>query len=517
MTDSTKLDELVKKLEKKYEDEDEDIWDRDTKKQYQEDIKYSNEIVSLTNVIKTNTEKAKRIAVLLATYELYNSLYVLQSINKDVDIYSTLRKGVIENYIEEIYVKHKKSFEIDQLKFLIDKVNVHVIQLLIAEGLIGHNKDEVEYAKQKVEIDNPNTTLIYELLKDVFEGQSDESFYTGVIKSFCEDEVGPGIVSTTTLIVIPCYRIVRAGMFDPKIQFNEKSSLEQDYIKLSITNTNFRGGTTSIFNDNPYKTITGFDINTVWINDCIQYLVKLPMNERLIVYSYTFQGDKIANIVLRDGNDDEIYDCIENIQNSERYESSFFPIFFQIRQLVSENNYNIKIELKRKILSPNLEKAYEKVKKLYEKSQIPRQCLIDASRLYAKQLVDIINRAPPLPDDCTVYRGVRTLFYSTNARKTFKNKGLLSTSFNPSSVGQFTTRGCCVKKLKIKKGTKALFMECITRLPGEYEILFPPDLEFNVVSNKMAPFIYMKEVSTGELCENIDKKASINLTVMEQV
>jgi len=515
MSESAKLDVLLKKLEN--EDVDEDVWDKDMKKHYQQDIKYRNEIVSLKSVIKTNTEKAKKIAVLLAKQEYYNSLYVLQSINKDVDIYSTLDKKIIRSYIEEIYIKHKKGLEIDQIKFLIDKVKVDIIQLFIAEGLIGRSKDEVEYAEQKVVTDNPNTALIYELLKDVFEGRSDESFYTGVVKSFCKKEVGPGIVSTTTRIVIPCYRIVRDGIFDPKIEFNEKSCREQDYIRLSIANTNFRGGSMSIFNDNPYKTITGFDISTVWINDCIQYLVNLPMSERLTVYSYTFHGDRIANMVLRDNNDDEIYGYVKNIQNTERYESGFFPIFFQIRQVVSENNYNIDIELKREILSPNLVKAHEKVKKLQKESQIPRQCLIDASRLYAKQLLDIINRAPPLPDDCTVYRGVKTLFFSTNAKKTFKNEGFLSTSFDPLSIGEFTTRGCCVKKLKIKKGTKALFMECITRTSEEYEILFPPNLEFNVVSNKMAPFIYMNEVSPVELCKNIDEKTSINLTVMEQV
>lgn len=122
MSESTKLDILLKKLEN--EDEDGEFFDRDIEIRYQDDIKYRNEIDSLKSVIKTNTEKAKKIAVELASYEFYNSLYELQSINKDVDIYSTLRKGVIENYIEEIYVKHKKSFEIDQLKFLIDKVNV---------------------------------------------------------------------------------------------------------------------------------------------------------------------------------------------------------------------------------------------------------------------------------------------------------------------------------------------------------------------------------------------------------
>jgi len=95
MSESTKLDILLKKLENEDVDEDEDIWDKDMKKHYQQDIKYRNEIVSLKSVIKTSTEKAKTIAVLLAKHEYYNSLYVLQSINKDVDIYSTLDKKII--------------------------------------------------------------------------------------------------------------------------------------------------------------------------------------------------------------------------------------------------------------------------------------------------------------------------------------------------------------------------------------------------------------------------------------
>lgn len=328
------------------------------------------------------------------------------------------------------------------------------------------------------------------------------------------------VIATSTEIIIPCYRIVRTS-FNPKVEFNDESRWRRDAIKLRINNTNFRGGIPSLFNDNPNNSFTGFDLDPIWINDCINYMVELPMYERLTIHAYTHNGDVIANMILRNKSDDEIYEYVSNADRSEN-KKTYFCIFFQIRKVLSKNNYSgVSDDMRKDILSENLIDSYGAVVEYHQDAEIPRQCLLDASRLYVEDLINIINRAPSLPSDCTVYRGVTSLFYSINNKKTFKNEGFLSTSYSPVAAHQFTNSFCCLKKFKIKRGTKALFMECITENPDEFEILFPPDLEFRAERNKIATYIDIEtDVNTPLteiLCQQMGKKRSINLTVMQQV
>ena len=517
MSDLSNIIELIKKLESEQEG-DESI---DYDKMFENDMHLITEINNVRDAIKADTNIAKEIAAKLQELKYYNSLHLIQLINKDVDIYKMLiEDSALITYLQQIYLIKQRKLEEEQLMYLIDKGNFEAILVMIENDLIDNYEEMVEYAEKKLDENKPFTILTYDLLKNNKETYIENLFYDENLTHFCEGELSSAVITSSTHITIPCYRIVRVK-FDPIIEFNESSSRIQDVIKLKINNTNYRGGIPSIFSDNPYNSFTGFDLNPRWISECIEYMVNLSMYDRLTIYAYTRNGDVIANMILRNKSDDEIYEYVKN-KNRSKGRTNFFAIFFQIRKVLSENNYNeIPNDMRDEILSDNLVDSYKSMILYNQNSQIPRQYLLDASRLYAKQLFNIIDRAPPLPDDCTVYRGVSSLFYSINDKKTFKNDGFLSTSFSPVAAHQFASTNCCLKKFKIKKGTKALFMECITANPDEYEILFPPDLEFKVIRNKIVSYINI-ETDTDmnlveRLCVNMNNKRKINLTVMEQI
>lgn len=490
----------------------------------QSDELLSEKLVDIKDELKTNTEGAKKLANFLSRQSLFLTLHELQLINNDVNIYSILKEHEhLVLYVEEVYVE-RMDLETEQLMYLIDIVDLRTIILFLTEDLIPTDKKMIEYAKKQIKESDPNSVTIYDLLKQSLTGFSKELYYEQSLQNFCRYDNSPGLISTVTNIEIPSYRIVNDSHFNPVFEFDEDAVLEKDTIRLEIVNTNFGGGAASIFNDEPYKTFAGFDIDPIWIQDCITFLYNLSIEDRLTVHAYTHNGDVIANAILRNKSEDEIYDYVKDRDRSR--DDYFFPIFFQIRKVLSTTTYSgISEQVKKDVLSDDLPSSYKAVISLHRKSAFPKQCLLDASRLYVKDLLNVFNTCPALPEDCTVLRGVGTLFFSTNDRKTFKTEGFLSTTYDPLIAVSYTEKYCCLKKIKLKKGTKALFMECITRYKNESEILLPPGLEFKVVSNKIVPWTLINRNRSGEsvlrnLCKNVsesDSRKRINLTVMQQI
>ena len=84
-----------------------------------------------------------------------------------------------------------------------------------------------------------------------------------------------------------------------------------------------------------------------------------------------------------------------------------------------------------------------------------------------------------------VYRGVTTMYYKKDNSDIFYNNTFMSTSLNPNTALGFSYKDCCMKKIILKPGfNRIIFMEPITQVTGEYELLICPDTKFRILKHE---------------------------------
>jgi hypothetical protein len=117
-----------------------------------------------------------------------------------------------------------------------------------------------------------------------------------------------------------------------------------------------------------------------------------------------------------------------------------------------------------------------------------------------------------------LYRGVKDkYYYSDPSKKTFQTNTFISTSFNPEAAFEFADKKCCFKKIIAGPGTKGLFMEVLTQIPGEREILLIFGTKFNIIEDKDKNYVDIDERNKLEdICSTKGKKV-MNITTMEIV
>jgi hypothetical protein len=93
-----------------------------------------------------------------------------------------------------------------------------------------------------------------------------------------------------------------------------------------------------------------------------------------------------------------------------------------------------------------------------------------------------------------LYRGVKDKYYYTDPlNKTFQTNTFISTSFNPEAAFEFADKKCCFKKIITGPGTRGLFIEAISQIPGEREILLNVGTKFNIIDDKDKLYLRIDE------------------------
>ena len=128
---------------------------------------------------------------------------------------------------------------------------------------------------------------------------------------------------------------------------------------------------------------------------------------------------------------------------------------------------------------------------------------------YINRLENIINNSPSVPQTMIVFRGVHQKNFITENTKNsiFRNKGFVSTtvSFQPLLVSTFYHKisKCCILKIKLLKGSKALFVAGVSKWPDEIEFLLPMKTNFVVhdTNNDMLHPYY--NVALKTICNDV--------------
>jgi len=108
------------------------------------------------------------------------------------------------------------------------------------------------------------------------------------------------------------------------------------------------------------------------------------------------------------------------------------------------------------------------------------------------------------------------MYYKKDNSDIFYNNTFMSTSLNPYTALEFSAKDCCMKKIILKPGfNRIIFMEPITQVTGEYELLICPDTKFRILkheeSKKETTFNYTEikdaedikkyDLFLGEVCK----------------
>jgi hypothetical protein len=96
----------------------------------------------------------------------------------------------------------------------------------------------------------------------------------------------------------------------------------------------------------------------------------------------------------------------------------------------------------------------------------------------------------------TVYRGVKTHYYSNKLGEIFSNATFTSTSFMATVSQSFANyAGCCLSVYKLKPNVKCIWMDPVSHVNtgefagfGEAEILLAPGNKFKIESKRVISY-----------------------------
>jgi hypothetical protein len=370
-------------------------------------------------------------------------------------------------------------------------------------------------------------------------------------KDYCDDpyRVLAEPIITSTLKIKFGYKQIMSS-FHPSyldgIPVPIKPGYSHIQVEVPVNYSNY--SSSSLAGGNFHSTV---DID--WVNSNIEYISKLPIEDKFTIYSYTRRGDVIVNAFLRE-NEDELDEIIMIYIRKMKYkEDEYMPLFFQIIKNLKEatKDYTLTpmdiFAPKRTGLKPSDFKTFVKTlkkeskKNSFEKlyrffidnqygdkpfNMFSRMFYVKCIKSYADDLSRIINNSPPIKNTTIVYRGVKTKYYIDNAvNNTFKSSTFVSTSYSPEKAMNFAygmdihKSECCFKKIILGPGTKALFMEAITAVDGEFELLLNKDTEFAIIEDKDEEYFLTLEYDYNALCtktRNIDKKHTTTMQVINK-
>ena len=219
-----------------------------------------------------------------------------------------------------------------------------------------------------------------------------------------------------------------------------------------------------------------------WIASQIAYLASEPRIFS-IVRAYTFRGDKLANSYLR-GDLDKPYDILNIIRGD-----SVVPFAYQIY-----DNYDFLV--KQGLTMPAKDTLMREdgvtihnanIKELYLANfdyflRLPN--LHKLIKDYCRDLLHIIQRAPPAPDDMFVYRGIKDENHLVPGTLEYVNTSFQSTTLNPYTAANFaasyfdTPIKYCVYEMRLPFGAQCLYTGPASHFGNESEVLLPYNLRY---------------------------------------
>jgi hypothetical protein len=249
------------------------------------------------------------------------------------------------------------------------------------------------------------------------------------------------------------------------------------------------------------------DVDMGWFNAVDKYVRNLGTHDIYCVQQYTGGGSwRINDFIMKKTRPDSsfcrtvFFQALELLKKGVNADHAYLDkdVIVRNRSLKDfpEGACTVKSALgvfERKKLSDN--EAFEFLMKnddlvLSMKPLFWKTC----AELYAERLNAIIRGSPPVTKAMTVYRGQNTDYFLKGSKAgQYANPCFTSTSLSPSLPMKFidSGSGCCLAKIRLLPGTRAMFVAGVSEYPEELEVLLPAGTVCQMLNGKRTTRVYM--------------------------
>jgi hypothetical protein len=212
-----------------------------------------------------------------------------------------------------------------------------------------------------------------------------------------------------------------------------------------------------------------------WIKEQNKFIISLSSRNLHTLKCHTCDGDVIANYFILNGKIDK---KIDDIGDDNRKEKSIF-----IRTKKSKTNrefilfyYQIKDYLYEKNINLNRLELEEYIKENYN--------TFDWNNIVHKYIIDIgkiFKKCPRVQNEFIIYRGVIDDHHLKKSYKgLFPSSTITSCTLDSKTAVTYANMKCCVQRIRLKKGSKAILLEGISMYDDDKEIILPFNTTYNI-------------------------------------
>jgi hypothetical protein len=455
-------------------------------------LKNNIRLSSIVKSLKENKEKKLFYFLNLAFANRFGFDFIYNLLQSDIQITKDEYYTISKKYLIDDYTKKQSQILRKLLRRKVRDSSLPINREITLESKKYHDKYQNNYCKNLIE--------------------EHEEF---------QKELKPLIV-TKTEISLPFKKILKFN----RDTLYEVPKQNVHTLRVFYENNNFVGGDKKQL----YNINDDFNIDLKWYVNNIKYIENLPLRDKMTIMGYTHNGDVYANTYLMD-KEKSLPEYIK-LKLSVQDDGYYFPLYFQAKEkIIKEKDAILKYftgdERQEKYFIENFIKSVTNNAKeidvynliVKNKKLLSVDFWIDVVKKFTKDLDRIIKESPPVETTMIVFRGAQNKYYKTSSNL-YVNNTFMSTSFDYKVPFKFTNYDCCLKKIILKPGSRALFTECLTQYVGEKEILLGLDSKFKIIEDKTKYYYDLEKYDKNEeysdnLCS--EEELQFDVTVMELV
>lgn len=249
-----------------------------------------------------------------------------------------------------------------------------------------------------------------------------------------------------------------------------------------------------------------------WIEEQNKFIRAMSPEEIYTLRCHTHDGDIIANYFIRNGFvidkdiDDVGYDIERKsplVVNKGQFKSNrnYILFYYQIKEYL----YNKNAELS-KLSRLDLEDYIKTEYNTFDWSKI--------LLIYIRDINKIFEKCPSVKKTLVIYRGSNDDYYLKNSmRGVHITKTLSSHTLNPKVAIGYASLKCCVMRVKLSVGCKAILIDNISGYEEEDEILLPFNTKYYIDYARHSINYYKNNIICPD--ETMAKKITVtDLTVI---
>jgi hypothetical protein len=346
--------------------------------------------------------------------------------------------------------------------------------------------------------------------------------YESYCKSLKPIDINKPIINIKMNVEFPIAKMNKFNINNPNQQFTFKKI---NGIKLEFNNYSLRHILYKSQPDN-IKYIESL-IDNEWLDKMNKYIINLSTKDIFTIRGYTSFAYYIVNNFLQGIYFSKfnyypfIFQAINIIEKVKDFKSiltqniDFMIIVGDYILIENDRIYDPSFNGKYKI-----SEIFEKITTIKDLTMVTKFKLMfsickylsdnfwkDVINDYINDLNSIIDKSPVITKKMIVYRGVKDDYYLNGIKNhIYKTNTFVSTSINLPSALKFANSNCCLKRITLLPGSRALLLEGITVIPNEIELLIGTKSQFFITNNKN-----LISLSTKNMCnDNKDYRITVS-------